>query len=417
MRFAFLFFVLLLSDMLSADDEFRVRIVDENGVPAPAVLISSFWGFNGPLPTPDNDGSESNADWLKRYRREIGSQMGSPFAEAKCSVTERDGCASVAWSGRAAAIAYNQDKTAGTLLQPTNESSGDVVLGKLTRVTVSLDSVADAASPEWWYVRLNVPYDAERPTIMRQIGICETFSPSLTMLLPVGEYEVTGLGSSIYESGIVDLKSPNALRVTITKDTHASIDFKLKLNDDTKSHQRLELESKAKGRWTEHESLVGKPAPRWHASDARGIAMDSKPSDFRGKWLLIYFWSPDCIPCVGKEIPKLMEFWDQQSDRRHQLAIVAVCYDFREKLTTMDKLDARLKDIQAKVWKGRELPFPQVLDATFKSIERYGISSVGNSVLVNPRGLVVEGGLARLVEELDQTANIGVTPSGESDSN
>lgn len=120
--------LLLMPGNISTADEFTVRIVDEERAPVPSISISSFWGFNGPFPTRNIDDSELEELWLKRYRSLIHAQMGQPFPEGKCSVTDRGGCASVSLFGRAAAIAYSQDKSDGALLYPTEETSLETTL-------------------------------------------------------------------------------------------------------------------------------------------------------------------------------------------------------------------------------------------------------------------------------------------------
>ena len=37
-------------------------------------------------------------------------------------------------------------------------------------------------------------------------------------------------------------------------------------------------------------SCYGKPLPEWRASSARGIAPDTSPADFKGRWLVLAFW-------------------------------------------------------------------------------------------------------------------------------
>jgi hypothetical protein len=51
-------------------------------------------------------------------------------------------------------------------------------------------------------------------------------------------------------------------------------------------------DAKAKGTWGDVQKLYGKPAPSWHITDARGVGKDVTISDFKGKWVLLYFWGP-----------------------------------------------------------------------------------------------------------------------------
>ena len=391
---------LSVASVAVAEDELSVRVVDERGKRVPMATVSDFWGFNGPLPTRNADGTESDEQWSQRFRRVIGSQMGSPSPEGAISKTDEDGRTAIALTDRVAGLAYNSQRTRGALLRLSQESDAELVLGQLTEIAITLTPAS--RRPESWHVRLYVPYDEDKPLANRLLGICESFSHSMTLRLPAGDYELLALGQTDYRSGIVDLRSQEARRFTIPRQSPPRLSFELELREDPKNFQTLEIESKSKGRWTRDESLLGEPAPTWHATAARGIPVDSRPSDFRGKWLLLYFWSPDCVPCVGESIPELIQFWNAHANRRNEFALVTICLDFREQMRSMAELDRRLADLRREVWKIQELPFPVVLDSSFKSIERYGLSGVGSHVLINPRGRVVKGGLSELVAVLDR---------------
>ena len=77
-----------------------------------------------------------------------------------------------------------------------------------------------------------------------------------------------------------------------------------------------------------------------------------------------------------------------------------ICIDFTGKVTTVRQLDKSLRPIVDNVWEGNPIPFPIVLDNTFKTWERYGIPGLGTSVLIDPEGKLVEGGVTELEELL-----------------
>ena len=58
---------------------------------------------------------------------------------------------------------------------------------------------------------------------------------------------------------------------------------------------------------------------------------------------------------------------------------------------TFEELDPKLKRIIKKLWKGKELPFPILLDATGESLRRFSIKALGTHVLIDPDGKVVKG--------------------------
>ncbi len=53
------------------------------------------------------------------------------------------------------------------------------------------------------------------------------------------------------------------------------------------------------------------------------------------------------------------------------------------------------------VWHGKQLSLPVLLDPTLTTWQRFGLSGMGQVVLVNPEGLIVEGDLKTLAEKLN----------------
>ena len=111
----------------------------------------------------------------------------------------------------------------------------------------------------------------------------------------------------------------------------------------------------------------------------------SKIKDFRGKWLLIYFWGLGCAPCLKTGLPAMMSFYEQHAADRDRFEIVAFCIDDERDVTSMAELDRKLEPVVEHVWGGKKLPFPVVLDASFKTQDGFGISTLG-PVLVDPEG-------------------------------
>ena len=61
----------------------------------------------------------------------------------------------------------------------------------------------------------------------------------------------------------------------------------------------------------------------------------------------------------------------------------------------------KLQPIVKNVW-GKQLPFPVLLDPTFKTWERYGLPGLGTVILIDPEGKLVEGDQSVLAEKLKQ---------------
>jgi len=83
-----------------------------------------------------------------------------------------------------------------------------------------------------------------------------------------------------------------------------------------------------------------------------------------------------------------MDIYDEYADLRDRFAIVA----FHDRSApTFEVLDENLKDVTETKWKGRELPFPILLDSTGRTYRNFSITSLGTAILVDPQGRVVRG--------------------------
>ncbi len=133
--------------------------------------------------------------------------------------------------------------------------------------------------------------------------------------------------------------------------------------------------------------LYGKPAPAWHFADARGVPPTVQPDDFKGKWLVLEFWGFWCGPCTYRGLPAWMDFYDYHAVDRDKFEVVTV---HERNVTDFAALDAKLKPIIARVWRGRSLPFPILLDTTGAMAKDYGVHGYPTAVLIDPEGRVVD---------------------------
>jgi len=125
-----------------------------------------------------------------------------------------------------------------------------------------------------------------------------------------------------------------------------------------------------------------------------------KLADFRGKWVLLEFWGPNCLPCLQRSLPALTKFYEEHANQRDQYEILAVCVVTEEDgPKTMEQLDSVMAPIVEKTWAGKPLPFPVVLDGEGKTFEAYNILSVPCSVLIDPHGHVVKDGDETMMAE------------------
>jgi hypothetical protein len=95
-----------------------------------------------------------------------------------------------------------------------------------------------------------------------------------------------------------------------------------------------------------------------------------------------------------------MKFCEEHADQRDQFAVVTVCMDPDGNLKSIAEMDKALEPIVEHVWDGKQLDLPVLLDPTFNTWERFGLRGMGQAVLVNPEGVIVEGDLKTLAEKL-----------------
>jgi len=91
-----------------------------------------------------------------------------------------------------------------------------------------------------------------------------------------------------------------------------------------------------------------------------------------------------------------MKLYQEFSDLREHFEILAF-HDPSAK--DFAKLDPKLLKFRKHLWKGKDLPFPILLDSTGKTVKTYGISGFPTLILINPDGKVVRGGSDRMLEQ------------------
>jgi thiol-disulfide isomerase/thioredoxin len=382
----------------AADDSvkpIRGRILDTAGRPVPGVCVAWLWGANGlkwnqvvavPHAAPEEI-------WRNEGKMEPwGDDYVETDADGRFSISARDRKNSL--------LACDRERRRGAILTfdpGCPDVDVEVRLRPLVRV-FGTARLAGAPGPlEWCCVELDTPYDEKAPLLSRRIAICGTFRARFEFLIPPGTYEIAASSDSPRARTLEDRT------ITVTEDQRELDLGNLTLRPFVGLQDRIER-AKERGTWGDYKENFGKRPPRWHITDSKGVAKNAQLSDFRDKWVVLYFWSPGCAPCLGKQLPELMAFYDAHRAQRDRFEILAFCCDFSETLKDIPQLEKRLEPVKKAVWGGRNLPFPVLLDNTFKTYEWYGLEGRGasNLLLISPEGKLVEGDLKTLAEKLER---------------
>lgn len=87
-------------------------------------------------------------------------------------------------------------------------------------------------------------------------------------------------------------------------------------------------------------------------------------------------------------LPGMIDFYERHGDDG-RFEILAFHDD---SVQTLEQLDTELarRGIVEKLWKGRPLPFPVLLDASGATMEQFGIHAFPTTILVDPQGRFVK---------------------------
>lgn len=158
----------------------------------------------------------------------------------------------------------------------------------------------------------------------------------------------------------------------------------------------------------DYSKYYGKEPPAFQITDALGTEKKVKLVDYRGKWLLLDFWSLDCEPCIHRDLPRLAQFYEKHAADRDRFEILAICATASGKDSTKEECEKRLTPIIENVWRGKPLPFPVLIDGGGKTLDAYSIGVVPTTILIDPDGKVVESGSeATLAEKLKRKPRVG----------
>jgi thiol-disulfide isomerase/thioredoxin len=385
----------LASHSLFAEESWvqRGRIVDEQGKPVAGVSVGTIWNANG---VSLRQLQESEKDGLEHPELAKNEGRMEPWGDSPVE-TDPHGCFSIELKSPSQykLLALDRQRKRGVLLLFKPDNPSLVIEGRLSPLIRAYGQTRAAATGEKLAEQTVVaclPFDEDLTIGNARLVVCSSLESRFEFWLPAGDYEV-----EVYGHTPTPLELPRRVPFRLPADrTEVNIGT---LNLVPPKQSEIE-KSKAAETWVDFRERYGQPCPEWHAVDARGVSKDAQIDHFRGKWVLVNFWSPTCLPCMRETLPELRAFYETHQADRDRFEIVAVCSTFESEVKSMSLLDRRIKPVRSSIWKGRELPFPIVLDNTSTTMERFGVDVLGTTLLVDPEGRLVEGDMTTLAEKL-----------------
>lgn len=122
----------------------------------------------------------------------------------------------------------------------------------------------------------------------------------------------------------------------------------------------------------------GAPAATFTTLEGKPIAL----ADLRGKVVLVNFWATSCPGCI-KEMPGMVETYNQYKDRGFEIVAVAMSYDPPNYVQSFVKT--------------RQLPFPVALDVDGAHARAFGnVQLTPTSFIIGKDGSILEQKLGEL---------------------
>ncbi len=406
-RITFLSLVLLIvANSVRADDEREVqgRVVDETGQPFAGATVALLWGGNGKRLHDDGTplDPEKNKEDAKLFWKHEGEMHPFSYAVSKAE-TDSQGRFSIKMGPSdhniMAMDVSRQRGGLGTLTKGQENGPIEIHLGPLVRVHGTFKCAETNKVPIWSIADLSTPDDPTRPLDHTRLAVCGTDAGLFSLSLPPGNYDLYAYGSKSDGNNVEEVRLSQPIKLDLHADK-PDVDLgEIRLPPYVNQLQRIR-KAKTDGTSYDYTKHYGEPPPAWHITDAHGVNKDVQIADYKGKWVILTFWGLSCPVCLGDELPRLMKFCEDHQSQRDQFEIIAICIDSEGELKTLAEVDRALEPIVKNVWNGKQLPFPVLLDPTFKTWETFGLNGLGDTILIDPEGHMVAGDDKILAEKL-----------------
>ncbi len=399
LRSAVLLWLCLTCGVLAAADtppEFiEGRVVDASGRPVGDVDVSYFWSANGLKGYQEGKTIDlQHKDEQLKFWGQVGEMEPWPSAAKKWMRTGSDGRFRVESHARNHhVVAMTADRTRGGIgIVPVGQVGQPVTvrLEPLVRVQGKIRGPETDRQPSWTHVYALRAEEPERPTDLYRVASCGSFAAEFSLLLPPGTYQLDAYNDELTGRVVPDP------RLTLTG-AEGVVDLgTLRLSSVPEAVVPRMLRVMAERQIPALRERIGQAPPLIHADDSRGVARDWQAGHAPGKWQVIEFWGMDCPACLNRTLPDLIRFQDEHAGQTDRFEIITVFMDVEGKLNTIARMDEALQPIVKHVWGGRSLPFPTLVDPSYRTSESWGLAGYGDVVLIDPAGKIVAGDLDTL---------------------